>query len=336
MLRYLFRRLANYVVLLAVAITMAYVLAGTNLSPRSMLIEQGVTTGKNVTYEQVAASVDARLTKWNINPDTPIFVRFGTWIKNVLFHWDWGFSPDGSSVTDELSRRAFVSLQLVVLGFFIGIIVGVAIGAWTATRQYSIPDRTVTAISIILLSTPAMVMAVFLQIGATKLNQELGIQLINFSGQRSAILPDGTFAQILDRLNHLLLPTISMSLSGIASYSRYQRNLMLDTLGADYVRTARAKGLRYSTAVRRHALRTSLIPMATYFAFGMTTLVLGAAVTEQLFGWQGMGIYSVLTIQNQDINGTVAVVAFSGVMVLAGVLLSDVLVALVDPRVRMK
>ncbi len=336
MLRYLFRRLANYFVLLIVAVSLAYMLAGTQLNPRSMLIEQELTKGQNVDYDQVVASVDARLNKWNINPQDSVFSRFWTWLQNIFLKWDWGYSPRGESITDELGRRAMVSLQLVILGFLIGIIVGVALGAWTAMRQYSKSDRVVTAISIVLLSTPAMVIAVFLQIGVTKLNQELGFQLINFVGQRSAIQPDGMIPQLLDRLNHLILPTISMSLSGVASYSRYQRNLMLDTIGADYVRTARAKGLRYGTAIRKHALRTSLIPMTTYFAFGMATLVLGAAITEQVYGWQGMGIYSINTISQQDINGTVAVVAFSGVVTLSGALLSDILVAVVDPRVRMK
>ncbi|MFN8047717.1 MAG: ABC transporter permease [Ancrocorticia sp.] len=334
MLRYLFRRLANYFVLLIAAVSMAYMLAGTQLNPRSMLIEQELTKGQKVSYEEVVASVDTRLTKWNINPEDSVFTRFWTWLQNIFLRWDWGYSPRGESVTEEIGRRAMVSLQLVVLGFIIGILVGIALGAWTAMRQYTASDRVATAISIIVLSTPTVVIAVFLQIGVTKLNQELGFQLINFVGQRSAIQPDGMLPQLLDRLNHLILPTISMSLGGIAQYSRYQRNLMLDTLGADYVRTARAKGLRYGKAVRKHALRTSLIPMTTFTAFGMTTLVLGAAMTEQVFGWQGMGIYSINTISGQDINGTVAVVAFSGVMILAGALLSDILVAVIDPRVR--
>ncbi|MFT3944779.1 MAG: ABC transporter permease [Ancrocorticia sp.] len=336
MLRYLFRRLANYLVLLMVAVSLAYMLAGTQLNPRSMLIEQELTKGQKVSYEEVVASVDTRLTKWNINPEDSVFTRFWIWLQNIFLKWDWGYSPRGESVTEEIGRRAMVSLQLVLLAFIIGIVVGVIIGAWTAVRQYSASDRVVTAISIILLSTPTVVIAVFLQIGVTKLNQELGFQLINFVGQRSAIQPDGTIPQLLDRLNHLILPTISMSLGSIASYSRYQRNLMLDTIGADYVRTARAKGLRYGTAIRKHALRTSLIPMATFFAFGMTTLVLGAAMTEQVYGWQGMGIYSISTISGQDINGTVAVVAFSGAVTLAGAFLSDVLVAMIDPRVRVK
>ena len=139
---------------------------------------------------------------------------------------------------------------------------------------------------------------------------------------------------ILNRMQHLLLPTIAISLSGLATYSRYQRNLMLDTLGADYVRTARAKGLIKSKAVTRHALRTSLVPMATFFAFAVATLFLGATVTEQVFGWHGMGIFGVSSIRGQDINGTTAVVAFSGVCTLAGALLSDLLIVVVDPRVR--
>ena len=336
MLRYLFRRLANYLVLLMVAVSLAYMLAGTQLNPRSMLIEQELTKGQKISYEEVVASVDARLTKWNINPEDSVFTRFWIWLQNVFLKWDWGYSPRGESVTEEIGRRAMVSLQLVLLAFIIGIVVGIAVGAWTAVRQYSASDRVVTAISIVLLSTPTVVIAVFLQIGVTKLNQELGFQLINFVGQRSAIQPEGTIPQLLDRLNHLILPTISMSLGSIAAYSRYQRNLMLDTIGADYVRTARAKGLRYGTAIRKHALRTSLIPMATFFAFGMTTLVLGAAMTEQVYGWQGMGIYSISTISGQDINGTVAIVAFSGAVTLAGAFLSDILVAVVDPRVRVK
>ena len=109
---------------------------------------------------------------------------------------------------------------------------------------------------------------------------------------------------------------------------------MLDTLGADYVRTAQAKGLTRRKAVFKHALRTALIPTGTYFAFTIALLFTGAAFTETIFGWHGMGVYGVSTIAGQDVNGTVAVVAFTGVCVLIGGLLSDVFVAILDPRVR--
>jgi peptide/nickel transport system permease protein len=120
-----------------------------------------------------------------------------------------------------------------------------------------------------------------------------------------------------------------------AFFSRIQRNLMLDSLGSDFVRTARAKGLRQSRAVMKHALRTALIPTGTYFAFSVATLFTGATFMEIIFSFHGMGEYAVTTIQRQDVNGAVAVAAFSGVCVLAGAILADIMVAVLDPRVRL-
>ena len=139
----------------------------------------------------------------------------------------------------------------------------------------------------------------------------------------------------MDRLQHLVLPTIALTLINAAFFSRIQRNLMLDALGSDFVRTARAKGLRRSRAVMKHALRTALIPTGTYFAFSIATLFTGATFMEILFSFHGMGEYGVTTITQQDVHGTVAVVAFSGACVLVGAILSDVAVAILDPRVRL-
>lgn len=333
MTKYLLRRLLNYLILLFVAVTIAYFLAGTQLDPRSLLIENELTKMANTTYLEVVHTVDARLNAWNINPQEPIVERYVDWL-GMIANWDWGYSPLGESVNQQVSNRIGLSLQLVFLGFFIGIIGGVAIGAWAAVHQYSIPDRIITILAMIIISTPAMVIAIGLQMTAVWFNNTFDTSFFQFIGPQATIPPKEFWPMILDRLQHLLLPTIAISLGGLATYSRYQRNLMLDTLGADYVRTARAKGLRYGTAVRKHALRTSLIPIATYFAFGIAGLVLGAAITEQVFGWEGMGIYGVRTIQAQDINGTAAVVAFSGAATLTGAFLSDVLIAAVDPRVR--
>lgn len=333
MTKYLLRRLLNYLILLFVAVTIAYFLAGTQLDPRSLLIENELTKMANTTYLEVVHTVDARLNAWNINPQEPIVERYVDWL-GMIANWDWGYSPLGESVNKQVSNRIGLSLQLVFLGFFIGIIGGVAIGAWAAVHQYSIPDRIITILAMIIISTPAMVIAIGLQMTAVWFNNTFDTNFFQFIGPQATIPPKEFWPMILNRMQHLLLPTIAISLSGLATYSRYQRNLMLDTLGADYVRTARAKGLRYGTAVRKHALRTSLIPIATYFAFGIAALVLGAAITEQVFGWEGMGIYGVRTIQAQDINGTAAVVAFSGAATLTGAFLSDVLIAAVDPRVR--
>ncbi len=325
MYRYLSRRLLNYIVLLFIAVSLAYLLAGTALNPRT----QFDFTNPSLDVD----SVNAMLTRYNINPDTPLFERYWNWIQGVLLHWDWGHTPKGESVNKILGTRIWVSLRLILIGSFVGIIGGVALGAWTATRQHKFSDRTVSLLALIIISTPTIVIATTLQILAIKFNQVTGTNFFEFIGETGQI---GNYwgAEFVNRLQHLLLPTISMSLGGIAVYSRYQRNLMLDTLGQDYVRTARAKGLRKSAAVRKHALRTALVPMATYFAFVIAGLFTGATITEQIFGWHGMGIYSVMSITGHDINGTVAVVAFSAAMTFLGLMLADVFTVVVDPRVR--
>ena len=317
MLPYLARRIANYAVLLFIATSLAYLLASASLDPSALWNRQDPSLNWD--------AIHANLVKYNISHDLPVWDRYVTWLRNVLFHWDWGRPPKGELINTLIGTKIFVSVRLVFLGAAIGMVGGVALGAWTATRQYRFSDRAISLISMIIISPPAMVIAILLQVLAVQINRSSGYQILEFTGEGEGAL---------GRLQHLLLPTLSMSLGGIASYSRFQRNLMLDTLGADYVRTARAKGLIKRKALTRHALRTALIPMATYFAFALATLFTGAAITERVYGWHGMGEYSISAISGMDINGVTAVVAFSGLCTLTGALLSDVFVAIVDPRVR--
>ena len=317
MLPYLARRIANYAVLLFIATSLAYLLASASLDPSALWNRQDPSLNWD--------AIHANLVKYNISHDLPVWDRYVTWLRNVLFHWDWGRTPKGELINTLIGTKIFVSVRLVFLGAAIGMVGGVALGAWTATRQYRFSDRAISLISMIIISTPAMVIAILLQVLAVQINRSSGFQIFEFTGEGEGAL---------GRLQHLLLPTLSMSLGGIASYSRFQRNLMLDTLGADYVRTARAKGLIKRKALTRHALRTALIPMATYFAVALATLFTGAAITERVYGWHGMGEYSISAISGMDINGVTAVVAFSGLCTLTGALLSDVFVAIVDPRVR--
>ena len=133
----------------------------------------------------------------------------------------------------------------------------------------------------------------------------------------------------------LFLILLVVTLLGMAGLSRLQRGLMLDALGSDFVRTARAKGLRENKAVMKHALRTALIPTGTYFAFQAAALFTGATFTERIFSFHGMGMYGVDTISKQDVNGVVAVTAFGGLCYLVGAILADIMVAVLDPRVRL-
>ena len=135
-------------------------------------------------------------------------------------------------------------------------------------------------------------------------------------------------------MQHLVLPTFTLALGAIAGYSRYQRNAMLDVLGQDFIRTARAKGLTRRRALFKHGLRTALIPMATLFAYSVAGLVTGAVFVEKIFGWHGMGEWFVQGIATQDTNIVAAITLFSGATVLLAGLLSDVIYAALDPRVR--
>ena len=162
-----------------------------------------------------------------------------------------------------------------------------------------------------------------------------GTRFFEFIGETGDI-GNYPFAELVDRAQHLLLPTLVLILLQVASMSRIQRNLMLDSLGADYVRTARAKGLPQRKAVMKHALRTALIPTGTYVAFSVATMFVGATFTERIFNFPGLGQYGVDAITNRDVNGVVAVTAFSGVCVLIGAVLSDIMVAILDPRVRLQ
>jgi peptide/nickel transport system permease protein len=326
MLRYIGRRLLNYAVLLFVAVSLTFVLAATQLNPRALFqlrqppIEPAI--------------IEQQLLKYNLSDSVPLIERYWIWLTGI-FRGDWGKSPLGVDVAEQISTRMWVSLRLLLIGTLAGIIIGVAVGAWTATRQYKLSDRTITAISLLIISTPAFVVGHLTQIGATWYNNTSRTRTFEFIGETGDV-GDYPFADLVDRTQHLLLPTFVLIILGAASMSRIQRNLMLDSLGADYVRTARAKGLRESKAVMKHALRTALIPTGTYFAFSVATMFVGATFTERIFSFPGIGQYGVDTITNRDVFGVVAVTAFAGVCVLAGAVLSDIMVAILDPRVRLQ
>jgi peptide/nickel transport system permease protein len=207
------------------------------------------------------------------------------------------------------------------------------VGAWGAIRQYRFSDRAITTLSFVILSMPTFLIAILLKLGAIKLNQSVGTN-IRFTGEKTPNLTGGVGAHLGDRLSHLLLPTLSIALITIATYSRYQRSTMLDVLGSDYLRTAQAKGLRRRTVLLKHGLRTALIPISTFFAYGFLALFTGAIFTEIIYNWHGMGSWFIDSIGKNDVNSVQAVNVFAAFLVLLSGFVSDVLHAVLDPRVR--
>ncbi|MER6507974.1 ABC transporter permease [Nonomuraea sp. NPDC001636] len=321
--KYLLRRLAINLILVAIAASLAYMLAATTMNPR------GAYEGRQPPVAEEV--IDATLDNYNLNDKTPVLERYATWAKGVVTG-DFGKTWNGGSVNDEMGRRIFVSLRLLLVGTILGFVLGVALGALSAVKQYRISDRAIGVGSFVIMAVPVFVLATLLAIAAYNLNRGLGFTLIEFTGEYNPKLSG--WDQFTNRLNHLILPTISLSLGSIAFYSRIQRNMMLDVLGQDFVRTAMAKGLRRRTALIKHALRTALIPAATYFAFAFGTMLTGATFTEKIFAWNGMGAWLVDSINQNDVNSVAAVSMFASVCVLFAGFLSDLLVAALDPRVR--
>jgi peptide/nickel transport system permease protein len=187
-------------------------------------------------------------------------------------------------------------------------------------------DRISNAVSAFFLVTPTFVLGLLLVLAGIRFNDAIGIRVFYVTG-----IGDGGF---IDYLQHVALPTLTLTLVGYVGYHFTQRTYLLDTMNADYVRTARAKGVRKNVAIRRHALRTSLIPTAMGVAWSLASVITGSVFVETIFAIDGVGKYFVDALTQNDINGSVAIAAMGGFATCVGLLLADVVVALLDPRIR--
>lgn len=343
MTKYLLRRFVSYAILTGIATVFAYIAASSFFRPRNR-------------YEGVQppipeSSIDEILSGYGVNDKDPVLLRTWEWVERIvtaplpeklgqdltnqwvlpemlgdpthwLFFWEQGWMG-----------RAGVSLRLLIIGAVLAAIFGVAAGVWGAVRQYKASDQVISYASYVLISTPTFVGGVLLMIVAIQVNNALGFQLIRFVGAYTAGVT-GFWPSAWDWISHLLLPTIALTLFGAAGYSRYQRSVMLDVLGSDFIRTARAKGATRTHALVKHGLRVALIPMSTYFSYSFGTLVAGSAFLEIVFSWSGMGQYGIQAVQTSDINALTGTVLFSAVIILFASTLSEVLYAALDPRVR--
>jgi peptide/nickel transport system permease protein len=323
---FMLRRFINYLALSFIATSLAYFLAAATMNPEANYLDRHPRPSM--------ASVDRTLTRFNLNPHTPIIIRYGRWVEGVLLHGNLGQTWDGNSINTMMAQRSVVSLRLLIAGSILGTLAGVALGAWNAVRQYTASDQASTFLSYLVNSMTVIVIAVLLEQVAIWLNHAAGRNIVNFTGPSTPGLNQDVWHGFLDNVSHQVVPTLALVLMTAAVVSRYQRSVMLDVLAGDFVRTARAKGLRRRTALIRHALRCALIPSATLFAYTMVTIFTGAIIMEDIFGWHGMGEWTGSSIEQGDINSIAAITLFSAVLVLLAGLVSDLLVSLLDPRVR--
>ncbi|MDQ0612606.1 peptide/nickel transport system permease protein [Microbacterium sp. W4I4] len=325
MIKYLVRRTLGWLLMIVVATNVTYFLAWSFLDPHSNYVGRK----PPMSPEQIENLLRPR----NLDASVPLMDRWWTWFSGIITRWDWGMSPTGGSVNEQVAFRMWISAELVLGATIIATLLGIWIGVYTASRQYRLGDRIWQGVSIVTMNVNIIVAGLAVVILAINFNNWVGTRVFYVTGSSTEGVT-GFFPVIIDALQHLILPTIALVIIGYAQYHFLQRTLLLDNISADYVRTARAKGLTKQQAVRRHALRTSLIPVATQVAFSIPGIFTGAILTETIFAWQGMGRYFLTTINGNDVHGVVAVAAFGAVLTAVGALLADIAVVVLDPRVR--
>lgn len=277
--------------------------------------------------------------------DEPLYVRFGLWLYQLAvvepsvwidrtFGTDWS---EGQTriiswqskfpVMDVIAQRMPQTLWVVGMGYVVGVLIALPIGIVSAVRQYSVFDQVGTLISMIGFSVPTFFTGIILIL-------IFSVELGWFPAIYNTQLVVNSWDTFLQQLRQMAMPVFVLALFNAAQISRYMRASMLDNLGQDYVRTARAKGMDERTVILRHVLRNSLIPVVTVIALGVPTVFGGAIITEQVFGVNGLGQLLIIAINANDFPMVQTLTFIFAVLIVVFNLIADVLYGLLDPRIR--
>jgi len=270
--------------------------------------------------------------------DLPWYERYWVWLSNAV-RGDFGPSVNArENINAEIWSRFGVTMRLVMIAMLLALVLAIVAGVTSAVKQYSKTDYTVTFFGFLFLATPTFWLAILLKEAGITANQVDGdpdSRLFFTYGDHSPYLDDPTaWNKFTDIAGHMILPTISLALITFASWSRFQRASMLEVLGSDYIRLARAKGLRWRKVLTKHALRTALIPLTTVSALDFAGILGGAVITETIFGWAGMGQYLTDSIRTHDVYAVMAWLLLAGAIVIIINLIADLLYGVLDPRIR--
>jgi peptide/nickel transport system permease protein len=266
---------------------------------------------------------------WGLND--PIHEQYLTWLGKVL-QGDFGVSINFQRpVTDIMGERMENTVLLGSLSLLITLIIAIPFGIISAKKPYSLIDYTGTTLSNAGLAVPSFYLGLLLI-------YTLAIKLEMFPSQGTVTSnADYTgFRLFLDKVHHLFLPALALGTASTAAYFRYMRSEMLEVMGKDYIRTARAKGLPNSTVLYKHTLRNALIPIITLLGFELANIFGGAIITEQVFSIPGLGSLFITGISNRDYPIIMAMTMLSAVLIVVGNLLADIFYSIVDPRIRLE
>lgn len=315
MLNFLLNRLFQSIVLFFVVSVIGFTIL--NMIPGGPLAQ--FTLDPSVTQ----ADLDRIAEQMGLNRPLPI--QYIEWMGNLL-SGDWGTSyRDGSAVLDVIGRHIFATLLLMVSSTVLSIALGTWIGIKSASRRYSGFDYMATVGAMIALSIPTFWFGlVSIYIFTLKLGW--------FPAGNMYTIGDGS---VLNYLHHLVMPSIVLSLVHVAIWSRYMRSATLDVINQDFVKTARAKGVSERRILMKHVVGNALLPMITLAGMQIPGLLGGALVTETVFTWPGMGRLFLDSLGYSDYPVVMGLLMLSVILVILGNLIADILVAVIDPRIRL-
>lgn len=264
------------------------------------------------------------------NMDKGIIPGFFAWVGNMLkgnFGDSWRWTVP---VLEKFNDTVWLSFVMGLISFFFELIIAIPLGIIAATKQYSKADYTISVIALAGISLPTFFFASLLKL---VFSVKLGwFELYGLVGRNYEQL--SAAGQFLDKAHHLVLPIITLVVVSMGSLMRFTRTNMLEVLNADYIRTARAKGLSERKVIYHHAFRNTLIPIVTIVGGSLPGLFAGALITETLYSLPGIGFTSYESMVAGDIPFSMFYLVFMAVLTLLGNLISDILYAVVDPRVR--
>jgi peptide/nickel transport system permease protein len=264
----------------------------------------------------------------NYDLDKPVTQQYFLWLKRLFTGNLYSFK-DGRPVLDKIGERIWNTLLLNLIAVLIIFSLAIPLGIFSAKRQYTFMDNLGTFGAYLGISIPSFWLAYLLILGTVKL---FGYPVL---GMRSFVTEEFTgFEPVMDRLWHLLLPSIILAIGGIAALSRYTRSSMLEVIRQDYIRTAKAKGLSEETVYYKHALRNALLPIITLFGFLIPGLIGGSIIIETVFAWPGIGRLAYQAVLSRDYPVVMTINTITAVLVLIGNFVADLLYGIADPRIR--
>lgn len=261
--------------------------------------------------------------------DQPLPIQYIKWLGNMLIG-NFGFSfQTKQPVTDLLSERFPNTLVLFGVALSIALVLAILLGSISAQRQNSATDYALTTLSYFGLAMPAFLLGIFLQ-------DVFAVQLhwLPVSGTQTLGYSFDFFNGMLDRILHLILPTMALATLFVAGWSRFMRSSMIDVVKQDYMRTARAKGVNPRAMLFQHALRNAVIPLITVVAIDFGSVAGGATITEGIFAWPGMGQLFFNSLESRDFPVLLAILVISATFVILFNLIADILYGVMDPRIR--